>query len=149
MKKKEIFVLILRLFFGCLFLYSSYFKLTEPLDFAETIENYQVFGSWLSHWGAILIPASELILGILLLTGIWIRESFTASLLIFIAFDIMIVQAAIRGLDISCGCFNPSENGPIDALKILENGLLTVMNVAAVVLTRPAPEGNMQQLESG
>jgi putative oxidoreductase len=125
--RKNLLFLILRLFFGVLFLYSGFVKITEPVVFAESIGNYQILSIWLSHWGAVLIPALEMVLGFMLLLGLWIKETviFTAGL--FVIFDIMIIQAAVRGLNISCGCFSVSQNGLIDLWKIIENSILTIM----------------------
>ncbi len=142
MSKKGAAVIILRLCFGVLFLYSAISKLQDPLDFAEAIENYQVFGIWISHWGAVLVPALEVVIALFLLTGIWIRETFMTTLILFVAFDAMIVQAALRGLDISCGCFSSSASGPIDLWKMLENTLLTAASILAVILTFSGPKNN-------
>ena len=110
---------------GIIFIWSSLAKLSAPREFAIIIENYQVFGKLLSVWGAILIPALEFIVGLMLILGIWVKEAWIITVLLYLVFDIMLVQAYIRGLDISCGCFNLSESSPIGFWKILENFILT------------------------
>jgi putative oxidoreductase len=133
--KKNIFFLV-RIFLGIVFLISSYSKLKDPMGFAQAIENYKIFGAFLSRWGAIFIPALEFILAILLITGKWIRETFIATTVLFIIFDVMIFQAYLRGLDISCGCFGTSHS-PIDIWKFLENGIFTILTITGLVYYLP------------
>ena len=110
---------------GMIFIWSSLAKISAPHEFAIAIENYQVFGKLLSKWGAILIPALEFTIGLMLIIGIWVKESWIITISLYIVFDIMILQAYIRGLDISCGCFDLSESSPIGFWKIFENFILT------------------------
>lgn len=110
---------------GMIFIWSSLTKINAPREFAIVIENYQVFGELLSKWGAILIPVLEFTVGLMLIIGFWIKESWIITISLYLVFDIMILQAYIRGLDISCGCFNLSESSPIGFWKILENFILT------------------------
>lgn len=99
----------------------------DPVNFAESIANYKVLNVWLSYWGAVFIPALEMVLGLMLLLDLWIKEAVELAAGLFIIFDIMIIQATARGLNISCGCFSASQNGPIDLWKILENTILTIL----------------------
>lgn len=106
------------------------------MGFAQAIENYKIFGTFLSRWGSVFIPTLEFILAILLITGKWIREAFIAATALFIIFDVMIFQAYLRGLDISCGCFGTSHS-PIDIWKFLENGVFTVLAITGLVYYLP------------
>jgi uncharacterized membrane protein YphA (DoxX/SURF4 family) len=133
--KKNILFLV-RIVLGIVFLISSYTKLKDPMGFAQAIENYKIFGAFLSRWGVIFIPALEFILAIFLITGIWIRETFITTTALFIIFDIMIFQAYLRGLDISCGCFGTSHS-PIDIWKFMENGIFTILTIAGLVYYLP------------
>ena len=123
-----------RMILGIVFLISGILKLLDPVQFSEAILNYQVVGRTLSAWTAVLIPALEIIIGLGLISGIWLAESLMITAGLYIVFDIMIGQAMIRGLDISCGCFNPSESGPIDFFKIMQNIILTSLSFLALFL---------------
>lgn len=138
-KNNNIVFLILRLFFGVLFLYSGLIKIADSAIFAESIENYRILGNWLSQWGAVLIPPLEMVLGFMLLLGLWIREAIQLTAGLLVIFDVMIIQATARGLNISCGCFSASQNGPIDLWKILENTVLTLLIFAALFLIPKKP----------
>jgi putative oxidoreductase len=121
---------------GIVFLISSYTKLKDPMGFAQAIENYKIFGAFLSRWGAIFIPVLEFILAIFLITGIWIKETFITTTALYIIFDVMIFQAYLRGLDISCGCFGTSHS-PIDIWKFLENGIFTALAITGLIFCLP------------
>jgi putative oxidoreductase len=125
-----------RIILGIVFLISSYSKLKDPIGFVQAIENYKIFGALLSRWGAIFIPALEFILAILLITGRWMKETFIITAALFTIFDVMIIQAHLRGLDISCGCFG-SSHSPIDIWKFVENGMFTALAITGLIYYLP------------
>ena len=133
--RRNIFFLV-RIILGIVFLISSYSKLKNPIGFAQAIENYKIFGALLSRWGAIFIPALEFILAILLITGRWMKETFIITAALFTIFDVMIIQAHLRGLDISCGCFG-SSHSPIDIWKFVENGMFTTLAITGLIYYLP------------
>jgi hypothetical protein len=55
---------------------------------------------------AILLPWLEFVAGALLVLGVWIRANTIIVWGLLFAFCIVISQALLRGLDISCGCFS-------------------------------------------
>lgn len=120
---------IIRLILGILFLVAAYEKLSTPGEFAQSILNYRVFGEWLSHWFAVILPPLEFILGILLIFGFWLETSFLLTLGLYLVFDLMILQAYFRHLDIMCGCFGSASSIEIGLQKILENCVLTALAV--------------------
>lgn len=132
-RKNEILIKIFRIILGIVFLYSAYSKLKNPLVFSESIYNYQILGMGLSAWAAVLVPVLEGIVGVGLITGLWLRESLILTAALYMVFDLMILQAMIRGLDIDCGCFSPGDSGPIDIYKIMQNVILTAMAFWALV----------------
>jgi formate-dependent nitrite reductase membrane component NrfD len=133
-RKFSWFLLFIRVVLGLIFLISATLKLSEPAVFAQSIVNYQVFGFILSQWGAVLIPVLEILLGMMLLTRLWLKEALILTLGLYLIFDVMILQAYFRGLDVACGCFNPADQSPIDVYKLIENFLLTTLSVLSVIL---------------
>ena len=138
MKKRyiRIILIIIRLTLGLIFVGAACSKIIAPLEFAGSIENYRVFGILLSRWGAVFLPFFELIVGLMLIFGFWLREAFWLTVVLFLVFDVMIAQAYFRGLDISCGCFSPGDVLPIDLVKIIENILLTALSIIGLLLTQ-------------
>jgi uncharacterized membrane protein YphA (DoxX/SURF4 family) len=135
-KYKKHALLIVRLVLGILFLWAAFYKLNAPAEFAQSLENYKVFDERISRFIAVFIPFLEVILGIFLIFGIWLKETFILTVLLYIIFDIMIFQAYLRDLDISCGCFSSSSSSPIGVAKFGENFLLTFLAVFGLLTVR-------------
>lgn len=129
-------LLIIRLILGIIFIISAIYKFSSPIDFAQSILNYQVFGFFISHLGAIIIPTLEAVVGILLLTGFWLKEAIILTVCLYVVFDVMVIQAYVRGLDVACGCFDPTNQHPIDIQKLMENFFLTALAFGAFILDR-------------
>ena len=64
--------LIARLFLGGVFIYASVDKILHPDDFAHAVYNYQILPNGLINLTALVLPWLELLLGICLLTGVWL-----------------------------------------------------------------------------
>jgi len=133
-RKYSWYLLFIRVVLGLIFLVSAALKLAAPVVFAQSISNYRIFGLILSHWGAVLIPVLEALLGLMLITRFWLKEALILTLVLYLIFDIMILQAYFRGLDVACGCFNPADQSPIDGYKLIENFLFTTLSVLSVTI---------------
>jgi uncharacterized membrane protein YphA (DoxX/SURF4 family) len=97
--------LILRIALGALFVYASYYKIMSPGAFAHEIYNYKILPPWAINPIAITLPWLQLFCGLALIAGravlgasFWIAAMLTV-------FQIAVASALIRGLNISCGCF--------------------------------------------
>lgn len=132
----EIILLVLRIGFGLLLIAASVEKLLHPMDFAEAVDNYRVFGVWLSRWAAVFMPYLELFAGLCLLSGIWLDAAVSINALLMVAFLILILQAFFRNLDIHCGCFTPKGESKIDAFKIIQNILFAAGSAVLWILYR-------------
>ncbi len=136
--------IIVRIILGAVFMYASFDKMANPEAFANIIDNYHLLPYWAVNGLAIFLPWLELITGLLLITGKWVKASLLLYNLMLVIFIIALSQALIRGLDISCGCFSvhPSSTSEV-WLRILEDiGLL----FAAFMMFKYYNEGkaNMQ-----
>ncbi|MGB5159237.1 MauE/DoxX family redox-associated membrane protein [Desulfobacterium sp. N47] len=97
-----------RIVIGLVFIYASYDKILHPAAFAKIIYNYQILPDKLINLTAILLPWLELVIGCLLLSGVWLPGAvFISNVLLIIFFCILIYNKA-RGLNINCGCFSTS-----------------------------------------
>lgn len=120
------FLLVLRLVIGAVFIYASYDKLLNPEEFAKAVNNYKILPYGMVNIMAIVIPYIELFTGILLIFGLYTRGSAMVFIILLIVFIAALVNAQVRGLDISCGCFSletSSEKGDI-LIRIIEDILL-------------------------
>jgi putative oxidoreductase len=103
-------VVILRLALGAIFIYAAWVKLRLPWQlFAMSIDSYQLLPPGPVEFLARTLPAFELLLGIALIVGVWLRITSAITSALLLVFFSLIVNAAIKGQEISCGCFGPGE----------------------------------------
>ena len=67
--------LVLRVLLGAFFVYASLDKIWNPAAFAKIVYQWQVVGPVPSNLVAVTLPWVELLAGVLLLAGVWRRES--------------------------------------------------------------------------
>lgn len=98
---------LFRMAMGIMFIYSCIHKITHPHAFLITVENYEVLPDWMATGVAALLPWFELIIGICLLLGIYVKGSCILTIGMFLSFAYGIGFNLIRGRTIDCGCFTP------------------------------------------
>jgi len=55
---------------------------------------------------AVILVSLELVVGMLLLLGLYRKEAALVTVLLNIVFIIALSYAIVKGIDISCGCFS-------------------------------------------
>ena len=121
-------LVVLRLGLAAVFGYAAWIKLREPwIVFAMSVDAYHV----LPQWGVIAVARSlpwiELMLGVLLLAGIWKRVAMPAASVLLAVFFSLMVRSYVRGEAIDCGCFGPGE--AISPVTLLRDGGLLAASV--------------------
>ena len=127
--------LALRVVLGAVFLYAAYTKLRQSwLLFALSIDSYQLLPEWAVFALARTLPALELVLGALLIAGVWLRYlSVAAAAILGLFFSVMIVSY-FQGGGIDCGCFGVGE--PLSAKTLVRDGVLLAAAITLVAYTR-------------
>lgn len=140
----QFLLLVFRIVLASVFIYASLQKIGKPLMFADEIGMYGILGPGpLLYLTAIILPWMELLCGLALLTGVFMRGAallFAAMNLIFIAVisyrtvDIMAgVGTPLRQIYFDCGCgFGPTYAWK----KLIEDSVFLVFSVA--ILFSPA-----------
>ncbi len=82
---------------------------------------------------SLLLASLELVLGFLLLTGIYVRLSSWITIALNVMFIVAMGQAMIRGIDTSCGCFATSKEPLGFAVIVRDLGFIAM---AGLVLWR-------------
>ncbi len=113
-----------RLILGALFIYSAVTKITDLDYFAKSLYNYRLLPEDSLNFFALIIPWLELIIGVLLIAGIYVRESALIGTVLMIVFIAAVAIAVARGLDIECGCFGTRDGSKVGILKIIEDVLI-------------------------
>lgn len=127
-----IVLLLVRLALGATFLYAGASKAWDVRAFAEDIANYQVLPGALVPWVAATLPWVEIAAALCLLVGRWTRG---AALLVggmMGVFTLALLQAFLRGIDLSCGCFGG--DAPADWTTLVRD--LVLLAAAALVFVR-------------
>ena len=98
---------ILRWLLGIILIWAALSKLADPSEFFTLLLGYQLpIPNAILKIVAVTLPWMELLCGLLLLTNLWKDAALSWSLVLFGIFLSVAGAAWIRGLDISCGCFN-------------------------------------------
>ena len=105
---RRLSLIFLRLFLGLVFVYASFDKILRPSDFAEIIYNYQVLPEVLINLTSVILPWLELLLGLLLIFGVWLPGAVLLCNSLFLVFFATLIFNSARGLDVDCGCFSVS-----------------------------------------
>jgi uncharacterized membrane protein YphA (DoxX/SURF4 family) len=132
-------VLGLRLALGAVFVYAAYTKLRQSwLLFALSIDSYQLLPEWAVFALARTLPWFELALGVLLMTGVWLRYLSIAAAGILGLFFVVRVVSYFQGAGIDCGCFGVGE--ALSARTLVRDGVLLAAAAALVVFSRTSDQ---------
>jgi uncharacterized membrane protein YphA (DoxX/SURF4 family) len=126
-----------RLIVGGVFIWAGALKIADPLEFAQSIQNYQFFPRDLVFVIAIVLPWIEVLGGAFLVIGLWRRSSALLISLLLLGFIGLVALALLRGIDTSCGCFG-SFSRRADLGLILGDAVLLFL-AANVFLANPRP----------
>lgn len=128
----RVFVLVLRVLLGALFVYSAADKVLDPERFAIATRAYKLLPVSVTNLFALVLSWSEMLAGIMLIFGVQTRKAAAAVLLLLVMFTIAIGTTIIRGLAIDCGCFSNEGGAQTGYLLVLRN--LFLMAAALIVM---------------
>ena len=126
--------LVLRVALGAIFVYSAWTKLKDSWAlFAMAVDSYQVLPLWGVQLVARTLPWLELLIGVLLIVGRWMRVATVVCSLLLLLFFGLMVRAHLKGMEINCGCFGPGE--AISWRTYLRDGAMVVGSLLLTVVT--------------
>jgi len=130
----RVVALVLRIALGAIFIYSAWSKLKDSWAlFAMAVDSYQLLPLWAVEWVARTLPWLELLIGVLLIAGRWMRVSTVATSLLLLVFFGLMIRAYAKGMEINCGCFGPGE--VISWRTLLRDGALLAGSLTLTTLT--------------
>lgn len=130
--------LISRIILGLVFIIASVEKIAMPGEFALSVQAYQIVPLPLVNIVALILPWIELICGLFLLGGIFVRSSSVLLSCLLVIFILGISTALVQNLKIDCGCFGPTHATPIGWKKILEDVGLLLLAIQLYFFPRSA-----------
>jgi uncharacterized membrane protein YphA (DoxX/SURF4 family) len=101
----EYLSVVLRWYIGILFIYASMVKIPYPAEFAEALASYQIVPYWALNFVAVYLPWVEVTCGLFLILGLSTRAASSIIAFLLICFAIGQTVNLVRGVPISCGCF--------------------------------------------
>lgn len=105
--------LLARLVLGVVLVVAGALKVGNPLGAARAVQAYEVMPFEVARWVGCALPWIEIVVGVLLVVGLFTRASALLGTVLMLAFVVGIAQAWARGLTIDCGCFGGG--GQVDA----------------------------------
>ncbi len=97
--------LLARLVLGGVLIAAGLLKVGSPSASARAVRAYQLLPFDLAAYVGYALPVVEILVGVLLVVGLFTRASAAVGALLMVAFVIGIASAWARGLTIDCGCF--------------------------------------------
>lgn len=136
----------LRLVVGITLMWASVGKLRQLSAFVTGVRQYRILPDPLALWYGRLLPAVELVTGVLLLVGEWVLLAAILAVAMFTSFAIAVSVNLIRKRVMPCFCFGANS---ADALgwHTLTRILLLLLG-AFVLVFSPAPPNMLRSLGS-
>lgn len=102
--------LVSRLILGGVFIAAGIPKILDPGAFAVAIRSYELaLPEWFVSFSAHALPYAEVLIGLYLVFGLFTKPTAWATTALMLVFTIALLQGAVRGLEINCGCFGAGE----------------------------------------
>ncbi|HYC90647.1 MAG TPA: MauE/DoxX family redox-associated membrane protein [Thermoanaerobaculia bacterium] len=93
---------------GIIFIVAAWPKIVDPPSFAHMIYNYRILPAGLINISALVMPWVELVIGLCLILGVWVKPARWIVAAMLVVFMIAISINLARGNAIDCGCFDTS-----------------------------------------
>jgi uncharacterized membrane protein YphA (DoxX/SURF4 family) len=97
--------LLARLILGGVLIVAGALKVTSPAAAAIAVRAFQILPYDFAGYLGYALPVVEIVVGLLLVAGLFTRAAAVVGGLLMLVFLIGIISAWTRGLSIDCGCF--------------------------------------------
>lgn len=97
--------LVFRLVVGGVMLVAGGLKVGDPEQAGAAVQAYRLLPPDLARVVGYALPTLEVVLGLLLVVGLFTRVAAAVSGALLVAFVVGIVSVWVRGYSIDCGCF--------------------------------------------
>jgi len=94
-----------RLVLGAVLVAAGALKISDPSDAVRAVQAYRLLPYDLTHVVGYGLPLLEILVGLLLLLGLFTRPAAIVGGVLMVVFIAGIVSVWVRGLSIDCGCF--------------------------------------------
>jgi uncharacterized membrane protein YphA (DoxX/SURF4 family) len=119
---------------GAVFVAAAIPKIADPPAFAHMIYNYRLMPGGLVNALALVMPWIELVVGILLVAGVWRREAALVAAALLLVFLGAIGWNLARGHAVDCGCFDVRSVGKTPEQLLTEMKWVLLRDVGLLLL---------------
>ena len=127
---------VLRVLVGGAFVLAGALKIAAPEKFAGDVSNYRLLPHALINLVAILLPWVEVVAGVVVLIGPWVKAGAVLILGMTVMFFTAITSALARGLNIECGCFGTLGGRHIGLVNLAIDSALLCLSALLVKRTK-------------
>jgi len=126
---------VARFALAAVFLAAGVAKVSRRSEFVDAVRNYALVPEQPSVVIGRLLPAVEVLLGVMLFAGIALREAASVTGVALLTFSVAIAVNLLRGREIECGCFGLIAEPTLGWTSVIRNFVLITM--AGVVVWHP------------
>jgi uncharacterized membrane protein YphA (DoxX/SURF4 family) len=119
---------------GAIFIAAAVPKITDPPSFAHMIYNYRLLPGNLINISALTMPWVELLAGLALVLGVWVRPARWLIGAMLVTFIIAIAVNLLRDNAIDCGCFDVSAANLTHEERIRDMWLVILRDVGMLFM---------------
>ncbi|MFL5732319.1 MAG: MauE/DoxX family redox-associated membrane protein [Chloroflexia bacterium] len=127
------FLLFARLCLGGVFIMSSIGKLLDQPGTAANLSRYPFLSVPMRRLIARVFPYIELVVGVLLVLGLFTRLAAVVSVGLYLVFTGLIAYDLSKGQDTSCHCFGKFSEEKLTPMAVVRNVALIVLAVLVAV----------------
>lgn len=137
-------VVMLRLFFGLVFIASGTAKLRSAGSFQHTLDRLDMLPARLKRPLVSGLPIAELLCGTALVAGLGTAFAATAGTLMLCVFTGAMIITVQRGKSVPCNCFGTVSDAPMSWRTVLRNAILIAMGSVVVIASSADVAGHSQ-----
>ncbi|MEW5912869.1 MAG: MauE/DoxX family redox-associated membrane protein [Thermodesulfobacteriota bacterium] len=100
----EALSLACRLFLAALYLWAAHDKVWQPAEFAGAMAVYDILPLWSVNAASVALAWLELMIGLLLVSGVWVRAAAAWAGGLLALFTLLMLWAGFTGAGFDCGC---------------------------------------------
>lgn len=115
----------MRFVLGAIFIAAGALKIGHAADLAAAITAYKLgLPPQLVAVAAVALPPLEMLLGIYLVAGLWMKVTSSVAVMLLTLFTLAVASAVARGLSAPCGCFGPGDSQPATWWTVARDALM-------------------------
>jgi putative oxidoreductase len=119
---------------GAIFIVAALPKITDPPSFAHMIYNYRILPAGLINISALVMPWVEIVCGLLLILGVWVKPARWLIAAMLVVFIVAISINLVRGNAIDCGCFDVSAAGKTYEERIKDMWIVVIRDIGMLLM---------------